>query len=136
MAQMAHWKTRQEPATKGKFFKVRQEQRAELARGRPKKDSIDPPMPLAKGTTSSNSGVPNRVVNVPSVPSPEVDKSTLTARKSKNCKKAAKWNIDQFLSGFIFQLNQGEFDFLRSQFVISNGKGGKKTSLSLEGGSG
>ena len=38
--------------------------------------------------------------------------------------QAVKRNIDRFPHDFMFQLNQKEYESLRSQFVISKGKGG------------
>ena len=38
--------------------------------------------------------------------------------------QGVKRNIERFPSDFMFQLNQNEFDSLRSQIVISKGKGG------------
>jgi phage regulator Rha-like protein len=40
--------------------------------------------------------------------------------------QAVKRNIDRFPHDFMFQLNQKEYESLRSQFVISKGKGGRR----------
>ena len=40
--------------------------------------------------------------------------------------QAVKRNIERFPSDFVFQLDQDEFDSLRSQIVISKGKGGRR----------
>ena len=40
--------------------------------------------------------------------------------------QALKRNIERFPSDFVFQLDQDEFDSLRSQIVISKGKGGRR----------
>ena len=40
--------------------------------------------------------------------------------------QAVKRNEDRFPTDFMFQLTQNEFDSLRSQIVISKGKGGRR----------
>ena len=40
--------------------------------------------------------------------------------------QGVKRNIERFPSEFTFQLTQDEFDSLRSQIVISKGKGGRR----------
>ena len=40
--------------------------------------------------------------------------------------QAVKRNIERFSADFMFQLTRDEFDSLRSQFVISKGKGGRR----------
>jgi hypothetical protein len=44
--------------------------------------------------------------------------------------QAVKRNVDRFPEDFVFQLTLDEFDFLRSQFVISKpvGRGGRRTA--------
>jgi hypothetical protein len=40
--------------------------------------------------------------------------------------QAVKRNAERFPSDFMFKLKQEEFDSLRSQFVISKGRGGRR----------
>ena len=40
--------------------------------------------------------------------------------------QAVKRNLERFPTDFMFQLTQKEFAFLRSQFVTSKGRGGRR----------
>jgi len=46
--------------------------------------------------------------------------------ETRNLIQAVKRNIERFPPDFMFQLTQDEFDSLRSQIVISKGKGGRR----------
>ena len=46
--------------------------------------------------------------------------------ETRNLIQAVKRNTDGFPQDFMFQLNQDEFSSLRSQIVISKGKGGRR----------
>ena len=46
--------------------------------------------------------------------------------ETRSLVQAVKRNIDRFPPDFLFQLSQEEFESLRSQIVISKGKGGRR----------
>ena len=46
--------------------------------------------------------------------------------ETRSLVQAVKRNIQRFPPDFMFQLNEEEFDALRSQFVISKGRGGRR----------
>ena len=46
--------------------------------------------------------------------------------ETKVLKQAVKRNIKRFPTDFMFELNKEEFEFLRSQFVTSNQRGGTR----------
>ena len=54
------------------------------------------------------------------------DLAELYGVETRNLIQAVKRNIDRFPSDFIFQLSSDEFNSLRSHFVISKGKGGRR----------
>ena len=57
----------------------------------------------------------------------DADLAELYGVSTKVLNQAVKRNKDRFPSDFMFQLNQKEFDILRSQFVTSNkGRGGRR----------
>lgn len=54
------------------------------------------------------------------------DLAELYGVETRSLIQAVKRNIERFPPDFMFQLNQEEFDSLRSQIVISKGKGGRR----------
>jgi len=54
------------------------------------------------------------------------DLATLYGVETRNLIQAVKRNIERFLHDFMFQLSKEEFVSLRSQIVISKGKGGRR----------
>ncbi len=54
------------------------------------------------------------------------DLAELYGVETRNLIQAVKRNSDRFPQDFMFQLNQDEFSSLRSQIVISKGKGGRR----------
>jgi hypothetical protein len=58
----------------------------------------------------------------------DTDLARLYEVETRALVQAVKRNIERFPGDFIFQLTQNEFDFLRSQSVISNpeGRGGRR----------
>jgi hypothetical protein len=56
----------------------------------------------------------------------DTDLATLYGVETRSLVQAVKRNIQRFPSDFMFQLNKDEFDALRSQIVISKGKGGRR----------
>jgi phage regulator Rha-like protein len=54
------------------------------------------------------------------------DLAELYGVETRTLIQAVKRNIDRFPPDFLFQLGQEEFDSLRSQIVISKGKGGRR----------
>jgi hypothetical protein len=56
----------------------------------------------------------------------DTDLGTLYGVETRSLVQAVKRNIQRFPSDFMFQLNKDEFDALRSQIVISKGKGGRR----------
>src|SRR4030042_5040570 len=58
----------------------------------------------------------------------DADLADLYGVETRNLIQAVKRNIQRFPSDFMFQLTQEEFEALRSQTVISKGKGGGRYS--------
>jgi phage regulator Rha-like protein len=56
----------------------------------------------------------------------DADLAALYGVETRSLVQAVKRNIQRFPSDFMFQLNQDEFAALRSQIVISKGKGGRR----------
>jgi ORF6N domain len=58
----------------------------------------------------------------------DADLARLYEVETRALVQAVKRNIERFPADFMFQLTQKEFDFLRSQSVISNpkGRGGRR----------
>lgn len=56
----------------------------------------------------------------------DVDLAKLYGVPTKVLNQAVRRNIDRFPDDFIFQLNKGEDDSLRSQSVTSKGRGGRR----------
>jgi len=56
----------------------------------------------------------------------DADLAELYGVETRSLVQAVKRNIERFPSDFMFQLTQKEFDVLRSQIVISKGKGGRR----------
>ena len=56
----------------------------------------------------------------------DMDLAELYGVETRTLVQAVKRNIERFLSDFMFQLSKEEFDSLRSQIVISKGKGGRR----------
>jgi len=56
----------------------------------------------------------------------DADLAELYGVETKVLVQAVKRNWGRFPSDFIFQLTQEEFEFLRSQFVTSKGRGGRR----------
>ena len=56
----------------------------------------------------------------------DADLADLYGVETRSLVQAVKRNIDRFPPDFLFQLSQAEFESLRSQFVISKGKGGRR----------
>jgi phage regulator Rha-like protein len=56
----------------------------------------------------------------------DMDLAEFYGVETRSLIQAVKRNIARFPSDFMFQLDQGEFDSLRSQIVISKGKGGRR----------
>lgn len=54
------------------------------------------------------------------------DLAELYGVETKVLKQAVKRNIGRFPSDFMFELSKDEFEFLRSQIVTSNGRGGTR----------
>ena len=54
------------------------------------------------------------------------DLAKLYGVETKVLLQSVKRNIERFPNDFMFQLNQREFNFLRSQIVTSNGRGGRR----------
>jgi hypothetical protein len=54
----------------------------------------------------------------------DMDLSEFYGVETRSLIQAVKRNIERFPSDFVFQLDQDEFDSLRSQIVISKAKGG------------
>ncbi|MBW2107876.1 MAG: ORF6N domain-containing protein [Deltaproteobacteria bacterium] len=54
------------------------------------------------------------------------DLADLYGVETRSLVQAVKRNIERFPSDFMFQLTRDEFDSLRSQSVISKGKGGRR----------
>ncbi len=54
------------------------------------------------------------------------DLAELYGVETRSLIQAVKRNIDRFPSDFMFQFTQDEFNSLRSQIVISKGKGGRR----------
>jgi len=54
------------------------------------------------------------------------DLATLYEGETRNLIQAVQRNIERFPHDFMFQLSKEEFVSLRSQFVISKGKGGRR----------
>ena len=55
----------------------------------------------------------------------DADLAVLYGVETRSLVQAVKRNIQRFPPDFMFQLNKEEFNALRSQIVISKGKGGK-----------
>jgi phage regulator Rha-like protein len=55
------------------------------------------------------------------------DLASLYGVETRSLIQAIKRNIRRFPKNFMFQLTKDEFDSLRSQFVISKGKGGRRS---------
>jgi hypothetical protein len=59
----------------------------------------------------------------------DADLATLYGVETRVLVQAVKRNLGRFPADFMFQLNAGEFNSLRSQIVISNvGRGGRRTT--------
>jgi hypothetical protein len=56
----------------------------------------------------------------------DADLATLYGVETRSLIQAVKRNIQRFPPDFMFQLSKEEFDTLRSQIVISKGKGGRR----------
>ena len=56
----------------------------------------------------------------------DMDLAEFYGVETRSLIQALKRNIERFPSDFVFQLDQDEFDSLRSQIVISKGKGGRR----------
>jgi hypothetical protein len=56
----------------------------------------------------------------------DVDLAELYGVETRSLIQAVKRNIERFPSDFMLQLTKEEFDSLRSQIVISKGKGGRR----------
>jgi hypothetical protein len=56
----------------------------------------------------------------------DTDLSDLYEVDTKILNKAVKRNIDRFPADFMFQLSDAEWESLRSQFVTSKGRGGRR----------
>ncbi len=56
----------------------------------------------------------------------DTDLANLYGVETRSLVQAVKRNIERFPPDFMFQLSQEEFETLRSQFVISKGKGGRR----------
>jgi len=56
----------------------------------------------------------------------DMDLAKLYGVETRSLVQAVKRNIERFPSDFVFQLDQDEFVSLRSQIVISKGKGGRR----------
>jgi hypothetical protein len=56
----------------------------------------------------------------------DADLAALYGVNTRALNQAVKRNIARFPSDFAFQLTQSEFDALRSQFVTSKGRGGRR----------
>jgi len=56
----------------------------------------------------------------------DMDLAEFYGVETRSLIQAVKRNIERFPSDFMFQLDQDEFDSLRSQLVISKGKGGRR----------
>jgi hypothetical protein len=56
----------------------------------------------------------------------DADLAELYGVETRSLVQAVKRNNDRFPPDFLFQLNQEEFESLRSQIVISKGKGGRR----------
>ena len=56
----------------------------------------------------------------------DADLAVLYGVETRSLVQAVKRNIQRFPPDFMFQLNKEEFDTLRSQIVISKGKGGRR----------
>ena len=54
------------------------------------------------------------------------DLAELYGVETRSLIQAVKRNVERFPIDFMFQLTHGEFDSLRSQIVISKGKGGRR----------
>jgi hypothetical protein len=54
------------------------------------------------------------------------DLAFLYSVETRSLVQAVKRNIERFPSDFMFQVSSEEFESLRSQFVISKGKGGRR----------
>ena len=67
----------------------------------------------------------------------DMDLAEFYGVETRSLIQAVKRNIERFPSDFVFQLDWDEFDSLRSQIVISKGKGGRcgqaKRGLFLSG---
>ena len=57
----------------------------------------------------------------------DADLATLYGVETKVLVQAVKRNIERFPDDFMFQLTKDEFERLRSQFVTSNKRGGRRT---------
>ena len=56
----------------------------------------------------------------------DTDLAKLYGVETRSLVQAVKRNIGRFPSDFVFQLDKDEYDSLRSQIVISKGKGGRR----------
>jgi len=56
----------------------------------------------------------------------DTDLANLYGVETRTLTQAVKRNAERFPSDFMFQLTRDEFDSLRSQIVISKGKGGRR----------
>ena len=56
----------------------------------------------------------------------DMDLAEFYGVETRSLIQAVKRNIERFPSDFVFQLDWDEFDSLRSQIVISKGKGGRR----------
>jgi len=56
----------------------------------------------------------------------DMDLAEFYGVETRSLIQAVMRNIERFPSDFVFQLDQDEFDSLRSQIVISKGKGGRR----------
>jgi hypothetical protein len=56
----------------------------------------------------------------------DTDLADLYGEETRNLVQAVKRNSERFPPDFMFQLSQEEFESLRSQIVISKGKGGRR----------
>jgi ORF6N domain len=57
---------------------------------------------------------------------PDNDLASLYGLETRTLIQAVKRNVQRFPADFMFELTDEEFEFLRSQFVISKGRGGRR----------
>ncbi|MCL2339220.1 MAG: ORF6N domain-containing protein [Proteobacteria bacterium] len=71
--------------------------------------------------------IPNYIYTIRNVPVMlDSDLAMMYGIATERINQAVKRNPERFPSDFMFQLTRDEYDSLRSQFVISKGKGGRR----------